>query len=342
LPSRIVWLIAALLLALPPLLAGWTALCTTAFLVEFFSGGRWRPLSAVTSAPVRRPLPASAGGRIVPVDVYVSPSLHGPTGLVLVHGITDRGKDDPQVRGAAMLLARAGWAVAVPTVAGLTVLRLRPDDSLAVAAAARALADQGYRPVAILGVSLGAAPALAAAAEPDIAPRLSAVMMLGGYASARELLRYTLTGAYAFGDIKGRRPVDEDGIARFAGANAELVAGSGRALVDNRDPAAIDGLIAALPGSTQRLLDALSPSTFAARSAVPLFLLHGREDRTVPFTESLRLSEAARASGRPVRTAIVGAVSHVDPEDRATPRELIMGGAEFYAFRIAAESAGLR
>jgi len=326
------------LLALPPLLAGWTAVCTTSFLVEFLSGGRSRPLTAMTSAPTIRPLPASAGGQTVPVDLYVSPALRAPTGLVLVHGITDRGKDDPQVQAAAMLLARTGWAVAVPTVAGLTVLRLRPDDSLAVAAATRALAEQGYRSIAILGVSLGAAPALAAAAEPDIAPRPSAVLTLGGYASARELLRYTLTGAYAFGDVKGRRPVDEDDIARFAGANTELVAGAGRALVDNREPAEIDGLIAALPESTQRLLDALSPSTSVSRSAAPLFLLHGREDRTVPFTESLRLSEAARAAGRPVRTAIVGALSHVDPEDRATLWELVRAGVEFYAFRVTAAS----
>jgi fermentation-respiration switch protein FrsA (DUF1100 family) len=338
LAARLAWLIAALLLVLPPLLAGWTALCTAAFLVEFLSGGRSRFLSAMTSAPTSRPLPASVDGRAVPVDLYVSPSLRAPTGLVLVHGITDRGKDDPQVQAAAMLLARTGWAVAVPTVAGLTVLRLRPDDSLAVAAATRALADQGYRPIAILGISLGAAPALAAAAEPDIAPGLSAVMTLGGYASARELLRYTLTGAYRFGDISGRRNVDEDGIARFAAANAELVAGSGRALVDNREPAAIDGLIAALPESTQRLLDALSPATSVSRGLVPLFLLHGREDRTVPFTESLRLEELARAAGRPVRAAIVGAVSHVDPEDRATSWELVMGGAEFYAFRVTAAS----
>jgi fermentation-respiration switch protein FrsA (DUF1100 family) len=339
LPSRLLWLIAALLLALPPLLAGWTALCTGAFLVEFLSGGRWRPLSAMTSAPTIRPLPASAGGGTVPVDLYVSPALRAPTGLVLVHGITERGKDDSHIRAAAMLLARAGWAVGVPTVAGLTVLRLRPDDSLAVAAATLALADQGYGRVAILAISLGAAPALAAAVEPDIAPRLSAVLTLGGYASARELLRYTLTGAYAFGEVKGHRPVDEDGIQRFTGANVELLAGSGRALVDNRDPAAIDGLIAALPESTQRLLDALSPSTSVGRGTVPLFLLHGREDRTVPFTESLRLAASARAAGRPVRTAIIGAVSHVDPEDRATLWELVMGGAEFYAFRVTASDA---
>ena len=37
----------------------------------------------------------------------------------------------------------------------------------------------------------------------------------------------------------------------------------------------------------------------------------------MPFTESLRLEAAARAAGRPVRTAIVGAVGHVEADLRA-------------------------
>ncbi len=336
---RAVWLVVAVLLALPTLVAGWTLVTSTAFLVEFLSGGRWRPLSAITRAPVVSPLGATQAGRTLPVDLYVSPALLRPSGLVLVHGITPHGKGDPQLRAAATLLARAGWAVAVPTVEGLTVLRLRPDDAAAVSGAARALDEQGYRPVALLGISLGAAPALTAAAEPDIAAKLSAILALGGYASARELLRYTLTGAYAFGDTRGRRPVDEDGIARFAGANAELVAGAGRALVDNRDPGRIDDLIADLPEPTRQLLDALSPAGALPRLRAPLFLIHGRGDRTVPFTESLRLDQAARAAGRPVRTSIVGAVSHVDPEGRVTVPELVAAWAAFYAFRVTSSDA---
>ena len=77
--------------------------------------------------------------------------------------------------------------------------------------------------MSILAVSVGGGPALHAAAEPGIAGDVTAVLLLGGYASGRELLRYVLTGAYAFGNARGRRPVDEDGIARFARANADLV-----------------------------------------------------------------------------------------------------------------------
>lgn len=332
--SRALWLSVALLLVIPPLLGGWTVLTSTAFLIEFLSGERWRALTAMTQSPVIRPLQAPAGDRSLAADLYVSPSLRRPSGLVLVHGITYEGKADPHLRAAARLLARAGWAVAVPTVDGLTVLRLRPDDADRVAAAAHALHDAGYRPVAILGISLGAAPALAAAGWSDVSDIVSAVLALGGYASARELLRYTLTGAYAFDGMVGHRPVDEDGITRFASANRELLDGGGGALVANRDPEQVDRLIAALPEDTRRLLDALSPERALDRLRAPLYLIHGRDDPTVPFTESLRLERAARAAGRPVRAVIVGAVTHVDPEDGATVGELVRSWAAFYAFRV--------
>ena len=132
------------------------------------------------------------------------PALRRAPGLVLVHGLSPEGKDDARLREAAGQLARAGWAVAVPTVRGLTALRLRPDDAGAVSASVQALRAAGYPRVAILGVSLGAGPALLAAAGPDIAGNVSAVLALGGYASTVELLRYTLTGAYAFAELSGR------------------------------------------------------------------------------------------------------------------------------------------
>ena len=44
-----------------------------------------------------------------------------------------------------------------------------------------------------------------------------------------------------------------------------------------------------------------------------LFLVHGKNDPAVPFTESLRLADAAR--GRvPTRLVLLSAVGHVEPE----------------------------
>ena len=130
--ARIALLLLALLLAAPALLGGCRLVAATLFLAEFLSGGGWPLLTAVTRPPVVRALPAAAGGRPVPVDLFIPRRLARPPGLVLVHGLAPAGKDDERLREAAALLARAGWAVAVPTVAGLTRLRLRPDDAEAV------------------------------------------------------------------------------------------------------------------------------------------------------------------------------------------------------------------
>jgi pimeloyl-ACP methyl ester carboxylesterase len=332
--SAAVRLALACLLALPVFTATCSLISTTAFLVEFLDQGRWRPLSGLTRAPVERPLAAATAAGPMVIDLYVTPALRRPPGLVLVHGLSPAGKDDARLREAAVLLARSGWAVAVPTVDGLTVLRLRPDDAAAVSASVRALRAAGYPRVAVLGVSLGAGPALLAAADPAVAGSVSAVLALGGYARAVELLRYTLTGAYALGDLSGRAPVQEAAIAQFARANAELVDAAGARLVDNRDPAAFDRLVDALPRSTRDLLEALSPDRALAGLRAPLFLIHGRRDPAVPFTESLRLQAAARTAGRPVRAAIVGAVGHVEAGRRADDLgDLARLWATFYAFR---------
>jgi pimeloyl-ACP methyl ester carboxylesterase len=165
------------------------------------------------------------------------------------------------------------------------------------------------------------------------------VLALGGYASAVELLRYTLTGAYAFAEHSGRAALHEEAIAQFARANTEVVDGTGRRLVDNRDPVAFDGLVDALPRPTRELLDALSPGRVLGGLHAPLFLVHGRQDPAVPFTESLRLRAAALAAGRPVRAAIVGAVGHVEAGSHAGGlADLVRLWATLYAFRRTAGS----
>ncbi len=172
-----------------------------------------------------------------------------------------------------------------------------------------------------------------------MAPSISAVLALGGYASAVELLRYTLTGAYELDDIKGRRQVDDRAIAQFAQANAELLDAAARRLVDSRDPETVNRLAAELSPRTRRLLEELSPDRALSRVRAPLFLVHGRDDPAVPFTESLRLHRAARTAGHQVSTTIVGAVGHVDPDQRATARDLVKLWGAFYAFRIASARA---
>lgn len=230
--------------------------------------------------------------------------------------------------------------MAVPTLPGLTALRLRPEDADPVVAAIQAVKERtGTGGVAVIGVSVGVGPALLASADPRVAAEVRWVLSLGGYASTVELLRYFLTGHYRFGSVAGKSTPNPEGARLFLRANLDLVAhaedrdrlaawldapGSAppaglspegaavAALLENRDPARVEPLVNSLPPALRRLLESLSPERVLPQLKGRLILIHGQNDPAVPFTESLRLAEAARRAGVRTRLAIVGVVEHVE------------------------------
>jgi len=227
--------------------------------------------------------------------------------LVLVHGYAPAGKDEPRVREAAALLARAGFDVAVPTIPGLTRGRLQSDDVRPVVATLAARA----RPTVMIAVSVGAGPALLAAAEPSVRDRVRAVLSLGGYASAPELLRFFLTGEYGWGAVRGRVVHDPDVVRAFVEANADLLDDAGREAL--ADPARAAAALRALPPAVATVLNQLSPDRVARDIRARLILVHGVDDPAVPYTESLRL-----AAARPENTdvVLVHLLKHVEPGSR--------------------------
>jgi pimeloyl-ACP methyl ester carboxylesterase len=271
------------------------------FLVEFLSAGERPALSRMTATPSVSTLPVE-GAR---VDRYVTPGPDTATPLVLVHGFTPDGKDDPRVREAARLLARIGFDVAVPTLPELTRARLREEDVGAVVATIAARPG----PTVVIGVSVGAGLALLAAAEPKVRDRVRLVVSLGGYASAAELIRFYLTGEYRFGRDSGRVPHDPELVRMFVSANRDLLDASVAPLLSARGSDAVSAALARLSPALTRLLDTLSPEHVARDIQARLVLVHGRSDPAVPYTETLRL-----AAARPERTRVVlvGVVRHVE------------------------------
>jgi pimeloyl-ACP methyl ester carboxylesterase len=225
------------------------------------------------------------------------------TPMVLVHGYAPAGKDEPRVRQAAALLARAGFDVAVPTIPGLTRGRLRPEDVHPVVAALAARPA----PTVVLAVSVGAGPALLAAADPAVRDRVRTVLSLGGYASAPELLRFFLTGDYAWKGRRGHITHDPAVVRWFVEANADLLDTSAQAAL--ADPTRAAAALAAPPPAVAALLAELSPERVVAQVRARLILVHGVDDHAVPYTESLRL-----AAARPERTRVVlvHLVEHVE------------------------------
>src|SRR5262249_56029090 len=88
-------------------------------------------------------------------------------------------------------------------------------------------------PAAVIAVSVGLGPLAVALDEPAVADRVRVAVTLGGYADARELIRYFTTGTYAFGATAGRVDVDPGLAGAFLARNLDLVS-------DARDRAAVE------------------------------------------------------------------------------------------------------
>jgi pimeloyl-ACP methyl ester carboxylesterase len=295
---RLLTLLFAILLVVPVARTAGDLALGAAFLVEFLSEGAWRPLSMLTPTPHRESMSVPGAA----VDRWVGAAIV-PVPLVLVHGYSPEGKDDPRVREAAALLARAGFDVAVPTVPGLTRGQLRPQDVEPVVATLAARSA----PTVMISVSVGAGPALLAAAEPAVRERVRVILSLGGYASAAELLRFFLTGDFRWGAIRGHVTHDREIVRQFVEANADLLDLPTREIL--ADPTRVASMLEAPPPALTHLLDQLSPERVARQIRARLVLVHGTHDRAVPYTESLRL-----AAARPERTRVVlvGVLDHVE------------------------------
>jgi pimeloyl-ACP methyl ester carboxylesterase len=291
-------LLVALVLVAPVVSGGASLVLLAAFLAEFLTDGAVPALSVLTVDPVR--VPSRPG-----LDRYVGAALSAPPPLLLVHGLAAEGKDDPRVAHAARLLARAGFDVAVPTIPGLTRGRLRPDDAAPVVAA---LAER-RGPWAIVSVSIGAGPALTAAADPRVSERVGVVLALGPFASASETVRFWLTGEFAYGEVRGRVVHDPALVRAFVDANADLLDEPLRQALAAGTAVAVDRALAELPATTRSLLDRLSPARALPAVRARAILVHGYADPTIPYTESLRLA-AARPAGTTV--ILVHGIAHVE------------------------------
>jgi fermentation-respiration switch protein FrsA (DUF1100 family) len=231
--------------------------------------------------------------------------------------------------------------VAVPELPALRAQRLRPDDALIVRdTLVRLAAHPAVRrgPVAVIAVSVGLGPVALALDDPALAEPVGVVLALGGYAEARELIRYFTTGAYVFGETGGRAVVDPTLAWTFLARNLDLVrdardraavmeAFQGRppgsdagpaaravlALLQNREPARVDALLDALPLETRELLEALSPARHLPRARARLLLVHGKDDPAIPYTESMRLAAAAPDRSRLVLVQLIGHVEGQAP-----------------------------
>ena len=290
--------------------------------LAFPAAESWLPGADVTRAEVQIPV----GGRTLAADLYRSANPRGT--IVLVHGLSSAGRRQPDLARLARLLACHGPLALVPQFDSLAAFKLDGHEVAAIVAALDYAAGIA-RPVAVAGFSFGAGPALLAAAERS---DVQLAGSFGGYADLRAVLEYVTTDAAAepynrwkllqllaglVGDASDRAGLDT--IARVKLANpvedtsrreADL-GPNGRAvlaLVHNRRPDAVNALLAGLSSDTHAALDRLSPLSAMPRLRGRALIAHGRADSSIPYTESVRLAEAAGT-----RAVILTTFHHTGP-----------------------------
>ena len=270
----------------------------------------------------------------VPADLYRPRGGDTETALILVHGLVEEGRRDARLVRAARRLARSGFLVVVPDLLELRHGRLRYEDTEYVVQAIRLLRGPpvAVRRLAVVGISVGAAPALFAAAETG--DEVDLVLTLGAYAEAGALVQHLLSGGVDRELVRtfvlrnldlfaaaSDRWVLADALARSLDALEDpglerRLSPAGRAvarLLTRRTPPDVARALEALPEEVQAVLRALSPVRVAGSLRARLLLIHGAGDPAIPFTESRKLLAAAapHTGARLVRLRLLG---HVDPE----------------------------
>jgi hypothetical protein len=191
-------------------------------------------LKQTTPAPLRQAVSYSVEGRARRGDLYLPGPLAGcgvrparcpRAAIVAVPGAVPLGKDDPRLVAFVTTLARAGFAVLVPELAGFRQLRIRPADAREVADAFAwisrrpVLAPAGRAGMAAFSYSVG--PAILAALEDDIRERVRFIVGVGGYYDLPNAMRFFTTGWFEHDGRWQRVTPDDTGrmVLRTAGCS---------------------------------------------------------------------------------------------------------------------------
>ncbi|MBA2363436.1 MAG: prolyl oligopeptidase family serine peptidase [Chloroflexia bacterium] len=336
---------------------GRVALKSGALLVEIFPDAPVYPLRLVTRAPARLAVSYTVADGTTTADVY-RPAGDGRHGAFVFYiGIGPETRN-PNVVRLSKALARAGVVVMVPVSPELSRFRVVPEEKEGVIAAFKYLSAQEYVDpdrVGIMGVSAGGSLVALGAADPRIANDVRLIELFGSYYDASSVVAAITVRSI---DVSGQRvawspddvPIktfrdmilptlpeaDRPRLAPlFAGKVIQIPPGlsaEGRSVAElliNRDPARVPALLAALPATTKRTLQAISPSAEIDGLRTELFLLHDVDDAIIPHTESRAFYRAATQS-RDRHLTEVQMFRHVEPTGIENPLVLTREGLKLY------------
>ena len=254
--------------------------------------------------------------------------------VVLVHGVTARASEDPNLVHLSRCIASLGYRCLTPSLTGLANFRHDASDVDTVSAAMRRASDIERGRVGVLAFSYGASYALSAAAQPTARDHCRAIVAFGAYhllsealEHQRQLLAQNPDPTLDDSDLLYLRytllacQLAELGLSKRA--QQEILA----TLVDFMSPAPLKTRQRALLEHAQgfdyvalmqqyqrrQLPSVLSPAGRLHKVSCPVALLHDPLDRFVPADHADRICREldARAGYPPTRVLKTAMLSHV-------------------------------
>jgi dienelactone hydrolase len=289
----------------------------------------------------------SRGGTVY-LDIYepitsVPPIPGSREGLVLIPGVGDN-RQVPQLINLSEALARVGVVVEDITTPTLLNNDIAPVDSDGVVQAFNYLSrwpGVGAKRIGVAGFSGGGPLACLAAVDPRIQNRIAFIALFGSYFNAESVLRVygrraitvngrTIPWYPAQYPLEVLADVMADGLSSYDGtllvsafvphgtplSTADLSTMSPAAiaayhLLEGDEPQRVNQNIAALSPKIQILLSKLSPSSVFENIKAPIYLLHSRDDTSLPVTESQAFAAAIARIHHPYDYAEFGIFNHV-------------------------------
>lgn len=371
-------LLVILVLILVILPAGRVALGALLLLPEFFPGVPVRPLEWITPAPRRSAIQLTYDGRQAVADLY-DPGTPGPHGAVVIFlGVAPAGLDDPRVVRLGEGLARMGVVTLVPQSQDLVNSRVDPTEIDEVVAGFNALAtrpDVDANRVGLGGFCIGASLSLDAAEDPRISQRVAFVNSFTGYfdlesymvsilshsvepvppapSRAREPWEPSAQATTVLDEnLTSLDPIAAEATLLRAAAldpkaqrpNVSSLSPTGRTiwdLITTTDPTTAEKLFADLPPPDQQELARLSPNGHLDDLYAKIFIMHDRNDTSVPYVQSRLLAEHLRPGQGEYDEFTF--FNHVDPTASVSPIVFVRDSARlsWHMYQILAILKGI-
>ncbi len=282
-------------------------------------------LQSIAAMPVTTKILAipSAAGEVQARLYTPTPAPNAP-GLVLVPGIHYLGMDEPRLMAFARSISACGLRVLTPELSDSRDYRIQPSDVQEIGDAVQWLQHTTGHPVGLMGLSFSGGLALMAAAKPKFSNEVSFVFSVGAHDDLLRVATFYATEADPLpnGDVERAKPnnygpwvLEYEHLEDFVPA-ADVAAIRpvlrARLFEDSAlETQLITNLTVAQKSEYEKLLDpkqedaalfasnkkhaakmaAVSPDGHLAGLHVPVYLLHGRGDKLIPFAEVEWLAE---------------------------------------------------